>query len=142
MAGWRVQWWSSKSIVCTNMGNDGHKNNCNSCDSWRMYAFQDGAEDQSAGDDAGRYTTKAGTVYGGHSPCRPGNNLVKCGEWTKPTASPTEAPSTRAPTRIPRKSTSTKMVLQYQLFLKESYSRRYRLRASVVTGGMLRDSRS
>ena len=41
-----------QSIVCTNMGNDGHKNNCNSCDSWRMYAFQDGAEDQSAGDDA------------------------------------------------------------------------------------------
>jgi len=100
MAGWEVQWTSEKSLVCTNMaGPDGFRNNCNSCDTWRLFVFADGGEDPSPGDDAGAFSTKAGAIYGGHSPCAAGDNLVKCSEWALQTDSPTSSPSA-SPTEI------------------------------------------
>ena len=73
---WDVARETSGSIVCTKNG-IGWKNNCDSCDTWRLLVFESGSDEHGTGSKS----TLAGSYYGGHSPCEHGDNLPLCGYW-------------------------------------------------------------
>jgi hypothetical protein len=63
-------------LYCTNAVATG--NNCSACATYNMLVWKDGSVPLYC---PGTYTTKAGSVYGGHSPCACGDNLLNCGTW-------------------------------------------------------------
>jgi hypothetical protein len=92
------------AIICSRSPYNGG-NNCNGCDSWRLYVFTDGGRDMSS--NAQAYQTVAGKYYSGHMPCAAGWNLQECGSWPTPTPEPpTPAPLTQAPEVNPYNSPS------------------------------------
>jgi hypothetical protein len=78
--GWLVQWRSSNgAIICSKPKGSGKYGNCDSCATWRLVVYKDGATDQSPRNE--RYKTKAGHFYCGHKPCKEGYNLPYGGLW-------------------------------------------------------------
>merc|ERR1711937_111955 len=51
-----------------------------SCDTLRMYAYEDGGRDNDHNDET--YSSKAGKYYSGHTGCTPGwASMNECGRW-------------------------------------------------------------
>ena len=80
--GWNVAKVSVGALVCTK---DGHPAglSCFDCQKWRLLVWDDGEDDKSKGDsgDQQGLSTKAGSYYGGHTPCTVGDNFPLCGQW-------------------------------------------------------------
>ena len=68
--GWSVSYQTSRSLICVAPGTT-YRDNCSSCDTWRLMVWSDGGGERQAG-----YPTKKGKWYGGHRPCT--------GEWNHP----------------------------------------------------------
>ena len=67
------------AIVCTKNG-VGWTSNCDSCATWRLMVFESGYDEY--GGVYGSKSTTAGSYYGGHSPCKAGDNFPLCGYWS------------------------------------------------------------
>ncbi len=75
--GWSVESVGSGSIVCTSPGFDGG-DSCLGCTQYNVVVWSDGGGDPLCNV---TYTTHAGAVYGGHTPCECADNLMECGIW-------------------------------------------------------------
>lgn len=69
-------------LVCTIDGRS-YRNNCDTCGTYNIYVWKNGAREQTCLEDGfmDTYTTQAGTLYGGHVPCSCEDNLFFCGNW-------------------------------------------------------------
>jgi hypothetical protein len=67
------------TVVCTTGGVSVYSN-CDNCDVYNIYAWTAGAREQVCLDDGytGASNAEAGMIYGGHSPCECGPNLLDC----------------------------------------------------------------
>ena len=79
---WSVDRIQSKALVCTKDGIDWQEN-CDDCTTWRMIVWQDGGCENDIYCKRDSIATVAGKYYGGHSPCKSGNNYQECGVWVK-----------------------------------------------------------
>ena len=76
---WTVNKEVEGALVCRIKSCDyGCGNNCDSCDTWRLVVWMDGSNEYGRNS----FSTKEGYVYGGHSPCKSGDNLPLCGKWS------------------------------------------------------------
>ena len=102
--GWVVGKVSDGALVCTKAGRT-YQSNCAwgpkrkyceaadllirqelrdcgvECDTWRLVVWDDGSNEYKLDENNPRYSTKAGKYYGGHLPCKPGDNYQLCGDW-------------------------------------------------------------
>ena len=76
--GWNVTRKTSHSIVCSKVS---FLKNCQKCDVWRLYVWEDGACDKFQKSKCTRNKTKSGKYYCGYEPCRNGV-LQYGGDWT------------------------------------------------------------
>ena len=79
---WSVNKTLDKALVCTK-ANTSWERNCNSCSTWRLLVWENGGWER--GLSCKGYndpSTLAGYYYGGHSPCKCGDNYPTCGRWT------------------------------------------------------------
>jgi hypothetical protein len=67
----------SGRLYCTN--NVSANSDCNTCADYNMLVWSNGATPLFC--TAFTYSTVAGAIYGGHSPCQCGDNLQYCGSW-------------------------------------------------------------
>ena len=87
--GWSVNVVRDGALICT-LNSVTWKNNCNTCDTWRMVVWKNGAHeyaaDQNYNYDGIHLSTTAGKYYGGHENCHLGHldNFPLCGEWGQP----------------------------------------------------------
>ena len=78
---WNVTRETEGSLVCSTVS---WSKNCNTCDSWRLLVWEDGACDISKHDPYSKCrnnATLAGTYYCGYDPCI-GGNLTYGGIWS------------------------------------------------------------
>ena len=75
-SGWGVAKLNEGSLVCTKDGRS-WKSDCNSCESWRLLVWEQGADEFGANS----FSTSPNKYYGGHTPCELGDNLPYCGSW-------------------------------------------------------------
>ena len=77
--GWRVAGGAQGgNIVCTVDGR-GTGNNCDTCSTYNIIVWRNGSKERHC--DGHNYSTRAGTFYSAHTPCRCGDNLDACGQW-------------------------------------------------------------
>ena len=83
--GWKVTRKTSGSIVCSKVS---FLKNCQKCDVWRLYVWEDGACDKLRKSRCNRNMTKAGKYYCGYEPCRIQHSLLQYGgEWFESSSS-------------------------------------------------------
>jgi hypothetical protein len=75
--GWSVESVGLGSLVCTAPGFDGG-DSCLGCTQYNVVVWTDGGGDPLCNV---TYSTYAGAVYGGHTPCACEDNLMECGIW-------------------------------------------------------------
>jgi hypothetical protein len=81
--GWQVVaiYGAEGTLYCTPDGR-GPENNCDTCGVYGIYVWKDGAPEHFCPEDGTFiYTTRAGEIYSGHTPCICGNNVSYCGSW-------------------------------------------------------------
>lgn len=66
------------NLVCT-IDNRGFGHNCDACATYNIIVWADASGERGCQGES--YSTAAGSVYGGHSPCQCGDNLVYCEDW-------------------------------------------------------------
>ena len=81
--GWKVTRKTGGSIVCSKVE---HWKNCQKCDVWRLYVWEDGACEKLQNSRCTPYMTKSGKYYCGYEPCRNGV-LQYGGEWFESSSS-------------------------------------------------------
>ena len=74
---WTFHTETSASLSCTKTPTR-LEDNCKDCGSYRILVWEDGADDFGPNS----YSTLAGHYYGGHSPCKAGDNMFYCGVWS------------------------------------------------------------
>ena len=78
--GWSITRKTGHSIVCSKVS---YLKNCQNCDVWRLYAWEDGACEKLNKNKCNPNMTKAGKYYCGYEPCRKGGALKFGGDWGK-----------------------------------------------------------
>ena len=77
--GWRVAGGAQGgNIVCTVDGR-GTGSNCDTCSTYNIIVWRNGSKERHCVGHS--YSTRAGTFYSAHTPCRCGDNLDACGQW-------------------------------------------------------------
>ncbi len=73
--GWTVENTGTGSLVCVAPGFDGG-DSCLGCGEYNVVVWSDGGGDPLC---SVNYSTSAGMIYGGHTPCMCADNLMECG---------------------------------------------------------------
>ncbi len=88
--GWKVVPWNTSypnqpggSIFCTSDGRSA-ANDCDTCMTYNQVVWKTTAKDACSSSNP----MVAGNVYGGHSPCTCGPNLLSCGSWAMNNCTP------------------------------------------------------
>ena len=76
--GWNVTRTTGHSLVCSKVP---YLKNCQKCDAWRLFAWEDGACEKLIKSKCNPNMTKAGKYYCGYEPCRKYGVLQYGGDW-------------------------------------------------------------